>query len=58
MEVSGQLHDPAPREKAPGNYWIRGWVSLRVSLDDVEKRKVLHCQESILGYPAYSPSLY
>jgi hypothetical protein len=24
----------------------------------VEKRKVLHCQESILGYPAYSPSLY
>jgi hypothetical protein len=36
MEVSGQLHAPAalpPRERAPGTYWIEGWVGPRASLD-------------------------
>jgi hypothetical protein len=23
-----------PREKAPGTYWIGGWVDLRAGLDD------------------------
>jgi hypothetical protein len=47
-----------PRENAPGDHWVRGWVSLRVGLDNVEKRKVLHCRESIPASPAHSPSLY
>jgi hypothetical protein len=34
MEVSGQLHAPAP-----GTHCIRGWVGLRAGLDAVEKRK-------------------
>jgi hypothetical protein len=29
------------KERAPGTHWIRGWVDLRASLDDVEKRKFL-----------------
>jgi hypothetical protein len=28
-----------PRERAPGIYWIGGWVGPRAGLDDVEKRK-------------------
>jgi hypothetical protein len=28
-----------PRERAPGTHWIGGWVGLRASLDDMEKRK-------------------
>jgi hypothetical protein len=34
MEVSGQRHAPAviyPRERTPGNHWIRGWVGHRAS---------------------------
>jgi hypothetical protein len=27
------------RERAPGIYWIGGWVDPRASLDDMEKRK-------------------
>jgi hypothetical protein len=30
-----------PRERFPGTHWIGGWVDLRASLDDVEKRKFL-----------------
>jgi hypothetical protein len=30
-----------PREIAPGNHWIGGWVGLRTSLDAVERRKIL-----------------
>jgi hypothetical protein len=28
----------APEERAPFTHWIGGWVNLRASLDDVEKR--------------------
>jgi hypothetical protein len=43
MEVSGQLHDPAPlhpRERAPGTYYIGGWVGPRAVLHAVVKRKI------------------
>jgi hypothetical protein len=30
-----------PGERAPGIYWIGGWVDLRAGLDDLEKRKFL-----------------
>jgi hypothetical protein len=30
-----------PGERAPGTHWIGGWVDLRASLDDLEKRKFL-----------------
>jgi hypothetical protein len=30
-----------PKERAPGTYWIGGWVDLRAGLDDLEKRKFL-----------------
>jgi hypothetical protein len=29
------------RDRAPGTHWIGGWVDLRASLDDLEKRKFL-----------------
>jgi hypothetical protein len=35
-----------------------GWVGLRVGLDAVEKRRILHCRGSNSGRPARSPSLY
>jgi hypothetical protein len=28
-----------PEERAPGTHWIGGWVSLRVGLDPIVKRK-------------------
>jgi hypothetical protein len=43
MELSGQLHAPAaltPKERAPGNHWIGGWVGTRAVLDAVVKRKI------------------
>jgi hypothetical protein len=49
MEVSGQLHAHAafpPEETAPGLHWLWGWVGFRSGLDDVEKRKILHCRDS------------
>jgi hypothetical protein len=30
-----------PRQRAPGTYWIGGWVGLRTGLDVVEKRNIL-----------------
>jgi hypothetical protein len=30
-----------PGERAPGTYWIGGWVGPRAGLDDVKKRKFL-----------------
>jgi hypothetical protein len=33
-----------PRERAPGNLWIGGWVGAGAWLDDVEKRKLLILQ--------------
>jgi ribosome modulation factor len=30
-----------PEKRAPGTYWIGGWVDPRTGLDDVEKRKFL-----------------
>jgi hypothetical protein len=35
-----------PGEIAPSSHWIGGWVGLRASLDDVEKRKVLPYRDS------------
>jgi hypothetical protein len=29
-----------PKERAPGNHWIGGWVSPRAVLDAVVKRKI------------------
>jgi hypothetical protein len=55
MEVSGQLHDG---EMVPSIHWIRGWVSPRIGLDSVKKRKILPCRESKPGRSARSPSLY
>jgi hypothetical protein len=31
----------SPGERAPGTYWIRGWVGPRAGLDEVENRKFL-----------------
>jgi hypothetical protein len=45
-------------ERAPGTCWIRGWVGPRFGLDAVEKRKILHSQESNPDRLACSPSLY
>jgi hypothetical protein len=42
--VSGQLHAPAalpPGKEPQVPHWIGGWVDLRASLDDLEKRKLL-----------------
>jgi hypothetical protein len=44
MEVSGQLHTLAaltPRERVPDTHWIEGWMSPRISLDAIDKRKIL-----------------
>jgi hypothetical protein len=48
------------RERVPGTHWIGGWVDLRASLDDVEKRKFLTLQGLELRYLglARSQSLY
>jgi hypothetical protein len=48
-------------EKAPGTYWIGGWVDPRAGLDDVEKRKYLTLpglELRPLGRPARSQSLH
>jgi hypothetical protein len=50
-----------PGERAPGTYWIGGWVDLRAGVDDLEKRKFLtppglECRP--LGRPARSSALY
>jgi hypothetical protein len=52
MQVSGQFHAPAALPlgiEPPGTHWIGGWVGPRVSLDDVEERRILHCRELNLG---------
>jgi hypothetical protein len=49
MEVSVQFNAPAALssgDRVPGTHWIGGWVGPRVSLDAVEKIKILHCRES------------
>jgi hypothetical protein len=49
-----------PGERAPGTYWIGGWVEPRAGLDDVDKRRFL----TLLGLElrtlcrTRSPSLY
>jgi hypothetical protein len=45
---------PSPRERAPGTHRIGGWVGPIAGLDAVEKRKIVHCQESNMGRPARS----
>jgi hypothetical protein len=50
-----------PWERAPGIYWIRGWVDPRSGLDDLEKRKFLTLPELELRHlsrPDRSQSLY
>jgi hypothetical protein len=37
MEASGQLH---VKKQPAGSHWIGSWVSPRVYLDAVEKRKI------------------
>jgi hypothetical protein len=46
-----------PGRFTPGTHWIGGWVDLRASLDDFEKRKFLTLPElelRPLGRPARS----
>jgi hypothetical protein len=38
LEVSGQLHPPAPGH---GTHWIKGWVATDTDVDEVERRKIL-----------------
>jgi hypothetical protein len=47
-----------PGESGPGTHWIGGWVSPTAGLHGVEKRQILHCQESKPDRPARNPSLY
>jgi hypothetical protein len=50
-----------PGERAPGTHWLEGWVSPRVGLDDVEKRKFLNLpglELRPLDRPTRSQSLY
>jgi hypothetical protein len=41
-----------PRETVLGTHWIEGWVGSRANLDDVDKRRSLHCRESNSDRPA------
>jgi hypothetical protein len=46
-----------PKERAPGNHWIGGWVDHRTGLNDMEKRKFLTLPGLKLrpiGHPAHS----
>jgi hypothetical protein len=44
------------RERAPGTYWIGGWVGSRADLDAVEKRKIhSNLQESNPRTPIIQP---
>jgi hypothetical protein len=50
-----------PGERAPGTYWIGGWVDPRAGVNDLEKRKFLTLpglELRPLGRPARSQSLY
>jgi hypothetical protein len=47
-----------PGERAHGTQWIGCWVSPRASMEAVEKRNILHCQELNPGHPAHSLLLY
>jgi hypothetical protein len=56
MEVSGQLHSPAPLPQAPGTHWIGGCVAPRAVLDAVVKRKIPNPRrESNLRTPIVQP---
>jgi hypothetical protein len=58
--VGGELSASCPGRFTPGNHWI-GWVDLRASLDDLEKRKLLTLpglELRPLSRPASSQSLY
>jgi hypothetical protein len=58
MEVSGQLHTPAARGRAPDTHWIGGWVDLRIGLDMVSKRKIpSFCQDSNPDHPIVQPAV-
>jgi hypothetical protein len=45
MDVSGQLHISAaspPGERTSGSHWRGWWIGSRISLDAVDKRKILN----------------
>jgi hypothetical protein len=49
-----------PGERGPGTHWIGGWVDPRTSLDDVERRTILHLPElelRALGRPPYPAAI-
>jgi hypothetical protein len=41
----GEWSASRPCRFTHGAHWIGGWVSPRVSLDTLKKRRILHCQE-------------
>jgi hypothetical protein len=43
--VASEKSASQPGRFIPGTHWIRGWVEPRVGLDDLEKRKIVHCRE-------------
>jgi hypothetical protein len=59
--VVGEWSASRPGHFTPGTHWIRGWVSPRAGLDDVEKRKFMTLpglELRLLDRPARSQSLY
>jgi hypothetical protein len=59
--VASRLGGFFPGERAPGTYWIGGWVDSRTCLDDVENRKISPLKGLELRplcRPARSQSLY
>jgi len=44
--VSFTLRPLYPGERAPGAYWIGGWVGPITGLDTVTKKKILRCRKS------------
>jgi hypothetical protein len=59
-ERSASCHSHfTPKERAPGTHWIGGWVSPRIGLDVVEKRKIPSAHQELKpDCPACSQSLY
>jgi len=62
MEVSGQLHPLAalpPKERAPDNYWIGGWVGPETVLDAVVERNITSLMQTWkLSRKYHEPSVY
>jgi hypothetical protein len=56
MEVSGQVHAPAalPREGAPGNHCVGGFLGPRTGLDTGEEKNIF----LLLGIEPRHPKFY